>query len=143
MINNVTFGLSSIEDIRCDIDTFIEIKDGELRFQYKISVVINMSKGTITVIPEVQYRTSDEVVLSAFAAFIYDVKDIDDVISLNSESRKVEFHADILPILVNSSFSGLRGIVATHSKGTSLQKYPVPLVLSKVLVSNTGISIEQ
>ena len=83
MINNVTFGLSSIEDIRCDIDTFIEIKDGELRFQYKISVVINMSKGTITVIPEVQYRTSDEVVLSAFAAFIYDVKDIDDVISLN------------------------------------------------------------
>ena len=120
MINNVTFGLSSIEDIRCDINTYIDIKDGELKFQYKIPVVINMSKGTITVIPEVQYQTSNEVVLSASAAFVHNVEDIEDVISLNSESKKVEFHVDLLPIVVNSSFSGLRGIVATYSKGTSL-----------------------
>lgn len=143
---NVKFRLVSIDDEHyipnfegVDIES---INEDSLKFQYKIETVIQLSKDTILVIPNIRYSYEKHELLVANAVFTYSVLNLDSAIILDKENQRINVKADIFPSLVGAAYSTLRGIVYARASGTHLGKYPLPMIDVKTLVEKNGISVE-
>lgn len=121
---------------------FDSISEERLKFQYKIDTVIQMSKGSILVIPSIRYSYEGHELLNASAKFTYSVSNLDSAITVDKENQRINVNADLFPALVGAAYSTLRGVVYTRTCGTPLAKYPLPLIEVKTLVEKNGISVE-
>ena len=144
---NVRFKLVSIDNESCTPDfegvDLLSIPEEKLKFQYRIDTVIQMSKDTILVIPSIRYSYERHVLLDATAVFTYSVRNLDSAIAIDKENQRINVNADLFPALVGAAYSTLRGIVFARTSGTSLSKYPLPMIEVKTLVEKNGISVEE
>lgn len=144
---NVKFRLVSIDNEQYNPNlegvNFDSIQEEKLKFQYKIDTVIQMSKDTIIVIPSIRYSLEGHELLVANAMFTYSFLNLDSVIAVDKENQRINVKADIFPSLVGAAYSTLRGIVFARTSGTTLAKYPLPMIEVKTLVEKNGISVEE
>lgn len=145
-INSVTYRMLSIdkEQLISNSDVFetAAFDEDKLKFQFKTDTVFRISEGEITVTPQIRYTYDGRQALTASAVFTYSIQQMDTVVSLDEGNHKIAVKADILPSLIGAAYSSLRGIVYARTDKTGLAKFPLPLIDSKTLVENSGISVE-
>lgn len=141
----ISFKLDTIKDeinhINISEATQKDLCPETLRFQFKVNVELNLTDETITVIPMVRYKCKEKEILNSESTFVYNVPGLKANTSFSSETGEIKQKADIIPTLVSASFSSLRGIIYSATKGTPIQGYPVPLVSMDNLISKIGVSI--
>lgn len=142
---DVKFKLVSIYDEQYmpkSIEKDLSIIDGgALSFQYKIDTIIKMVENEILVIPHVRYAYKGEELFEANVTVKYSILNMDSAVSLDEEKNMVNFNADILPSLIGSAYSTLRGIVYVRTYGTSIGKFPLPMIEVKTLIEKMGLSV--
>lgn len=142
---NIKFRLLSITNEKTTSSlegkVFSSITEGALQFQYKIKTVFKLTENTITVIPSIRYLLGDTALLESCAEFNFAVVSLDAVMDVDKENKKLSMKVNIIPTLLSSAYSSLRGIVYARTLATPLEKYPVPMVDIDTLLSKNGISI--
>ena len=143
---NVTFRLQAIENAKYEPAEGIESMDFEekkLLFQFKIDTEIKFSEDIILVIPQIRYSYEGKIIVSASAEFVYAVPGLQSVILVDNVNRQINVKADIFPSLVGTAYSTLRGIVYSNSIGTSLARFPLPMIETQTLVEKNGITVSE
>ena len=144
--SNVKFRLVSIdnEKLVSNIDDFDldSLADDKLRFQYKTDTVIKLSRNIIEVTPCARYSYEGRPLFQASVSFVFTADNLDSVVSVDKENRRVVVRADIFPSLVGAAYNSLRGIVFARMSSTGLAKYPLPLIDVQTLTRKNGISVE-
>lgn len=145
-IVNIRFKLASIEQEKLtlniqDIDV-AKFDDNQLKFQYKIETLVQISKNTILVKPSIRYLYKETRLLELTVVLSFSIDNLSAVIEVDKENQTINTKADILPTLVSTAYSTLRGIVYARSSEIFLSKYPVPMIEVATLVQKNGITVE-
>lgn len=143
---NIRFRLASIEQEKLtlniqDIDV-ARFDDNQLKFQYKIETLIQMSKDTILVKPSIRYLYEEKTLLELSVVLNFSVNNLSAVITVDKENQTINTKADIIPTFIGSAYSTLRGIVYARSSEVFLSKYPAPMIDLDTLVQKNGITVE-
>lgn len=145
-IVNIRFKLASIEQEKLtlniqDIDV-AKFDDNQLKFQYKIETLVQISKNTILVKPSIRYLYKETRLLELTVVLSFSIDNLSAVIEVDKENQTINTKADILPTFVSTAYSTLRGIVYARSSEIFLSKYPVPMIEVATLVQKNGITVE-
>ena len=145
-IVNIRFKLASIEQEKLtlniqDIDV-AKFDDNQLKFQYKIETLVQMSKNTILVKPSIRYLYEETTLLELTVVLNFSIDNLSAVIEVDKENQTINTKADILPTFVSTAYSTLRGIVYARSSEIFLSKYPVPMIEVATLLQKNGITVE-
>lgn len=145
-IVNIRFKLASIEQERLtlniqDIDV-AKFDDNQLKFQYKIETLIQISKNTILVKPSIRYLYEEKTLLELSVVLNFSIDNLFAVIVVDKENQTINTKADILPTFISTAYSTLRGIVYARSSEIFLSKYPVPMIELATLIQKNGITVE-
>lgn len=145
-IVNIRFKLASIEQEKLtlniqDIDV-AKFDDNQLKFQYKIETLVQISKNTILVKPSIRYLYEKTTLLELTVVLNFSIDNLSAVIEVDKENQTINTKADILPTFVSAAYSTLRGIVYARSSEIFLSKYPVPMIEVATLVQKNGITVE-
>lgn len=145
-IVNIRFKLASIEQEKLtlniqDIDV-AKFDDNQLKFQYKIETLVQISKNTILVKPSIRYLYKETRLLELTVVLNFSIDNLSAVIEVDKENQTINTKADILPTFVSTAYSTLRGIVYARSSEIFLSKYPIPMIEVATLVQKNGITVE-
>ncbi len=145
-ITNIRFRLASIEQEKStlniqdiDVDNF---DDKQLKFQYKIETLIQMSKNTILVKPSIRYLYEEKTLLESSVVLNFSIDNLSAAIVVDKENQTINTKVDVLPTFVSTAYDTLRGIVYVRSSEVFLSKYPTPMIKVETLVQKNGITIE-
>lgn len=143
--NNIKFRLFSITNEKTSLipegKDISSVTEDSLRFQYKIETLVKLTENTITVIPSIRYLFEDTVLFESCAEFNYSVLSIEAIMDVDKENKKLNMKVDVFPTLLGAAYSTLRGIVYARTLATPLEKYPIPMIDIKTLISKNGISV--
>ena len=143
--NNIKFRILSIHNVNCkshfDGMDLSSLSDDTVRFQYRIETVIKMSENVVTIIPGIRYLFDKAILFEASAEFDFMVLSLNSVMELDEENSRLNMKADILPTLLGTAYSSLRGIVFSKTASTPLERYPMPLIENSDLQLKNGISV--
>ncbi len=144
-IMNVKFKLVGIdqETIKTTFQgkNLSDLSEDNLKYQFKIETIIDMSANTIVVIPSARYALQDDQLAEFSARFLFSVENIKAVITVNREAQQITTQAELISTILGVAYNTLRGIAYTSVKNTSLASFPLPLVDVKTLMFRNGISI--
>lgn len=118
-ITNIRFRLASIEQEKStlniqdiDVDNF---DDKQLKFQYKIETLIQMSKNTILVKPSIRYLYGEKTLLESSVVLNFSIDNLSAAIVVDKENQTINTKVDVLPTFVSTAYDTLRGIVYVRS----------------------------
>lgn len=142
---NIKFKLVSIDNEAVNqnfgSNGVADIKEQELKFQYKIETVIKMSEDIIVVVPSIRSVYNNDVVFEASAEFVYSVQTLAAAIDVDKENRKINVKSNIFPSLLGAAYSTLRGMAFIRSQETPLASFPAPMIEVDTLLNRNGISV--
>lgn len=143
---NIKYRIASINENKLvkSIDNveFIQITEESLKFQFKIDTLIKMSDNIIEVTPAIRYIIDNNCILEASATITFEVQTLDHVFVIDREKQEIKSTCDILSSFVEASFSTLRGIVYTTSKGTLLERFPMPMIDIHTLMAKNAVNVK-
>lgn len=116
-----------------------EINVNILKFGYINNVTPNLSHQTLTVDFGIQYAYKEEPVLECRYTFQYTYNSPDDVELVASTEKGLKINSDLMKTILNVSTGAIRGIMIARTAGTSLAKYPLPLLDLQVLLDTVTL----
>lgn len=141
---NIRFRLQAIENAKVNPADGIEsmvFEEEKLLYQYKLDTMIKFTENVILVIPQIRYSYEGQIVLSASAEFVYSVPELQSAITVDKVNHQINVRADIFPSLIGTAYSTLRGIVFANSVGSSIAKFPLPMIEVQTLMEKNGITV--
>lgn len=144
-IKNTKFRLASISNDSVRIKTNginpSDLNIDNIKFQFRLSTVIDFNGNCIVVTVCVRYLYGTTEILSGNADFNFAFPELISILYLDKENNSILASADLFPPLLSAAYSTLRGIIFSHTKGSSLVDFPVPLIDTNTLVEKNGISV--
>ncbi len=104
------------------------------------AVSINKEDSTITLIFGVQYAVDETPLLESRYAFTFNVSNIGDIVKI--EKDKIEIK-ELMPHFVSVAIGTMRGIIVAKTAGTSLAKYPLPMLDAKSVLENMVANMQK
>ena len=107
-------------------------------FAHAISV--NKEESMITLIFGVQYAVEKTPLLECRYAFTFNVNPIDAVVKI--EKDKIEIK-ELMPHFINVAIGTMRGIIVAKTAGTSLAKYPLPMLDAQAVLHSMMANMQK
>lgn len=143
----INIKLLSVEETsivnNCGGKDLTDLSEDVLMFQFKVDATVNLVKETMAVNMAIRYRYNNTDLFQAESKMVFVVNSLNDIINRNDSKNTITFSFDIVPTLVGASYSTLRGIVYKETKNGPLEKYPMPLMSTKVLGEKCIFSVEE
>lgn len=143
----INIKLLSVEETsivnNCGGKDLTDLSEDVLMFQFKVDATVNLVKETMAVNMAIRYRYNNTDLFQAESKMVFVVNSLNDIINRNDSKNTITFSFDIVPTLVGASYSTLRGIVYKETKSGPLEKYPMPLMSTKVLGEKCIFSVEE
>lgn len=142
--NQIQVRLISVSEVRFSInlDEALLAKsqpDGpNIGFAHVVSA--NKEDSTITLIFGVQYAIDNTPLLESRYAFTFNVNHIEDVVKI--EKDKIEIK-ELMPHFVSVAIGTMRGIIVAKTAGTSLAKYPLPMLDAQSVLENMVANMQK
>ena len=116
-----------------------EIDANILKFGYINNVIPNLINKTLTVDFGVQYSYKDERILECRYAFQYNYNDSDNAGIITTTEDGLRINNDLMRIILNVATGAIRGIMIARTAGTSLAKFPLPLLDLQALMDTVTL----
>lgn len=116
-----------------------EIDANILRFGLMNNVIPNLINKTLTVDFGVQYSYKDEPILECRYAFQYNYNDPDNAGIITTTEDGLRINDDLMKIVLNVAVGAIRGIMIARTAGTSLTKFPLPLLDLQTLMDTVTL----
>ena len=143
----INIKLLSVEETsivnNCGGKDLTDLSEDVLMFQFKVDATVNLVKETMAVNMAIRYRYNNTDLFQAESKTVFVVNSLNDIINRDDIKNTITFSFDIVPTLVGASYSTLRGIVYKETKNGPLEKYPMPLMSTKVLGEKCVFSVEE
>ena len=99
----------------------------------KLAFDVGANEVHITISIVGKIRETDEIFIDASTLFIYDVRNLNDLVSVNKDKTIVSFkdkgvEKQIVPLMIGVSYSTMRGIMIAKGGGTIMQVELLPIV---------------
>ena len=97
----------------------------------------------ITLIFGVQYAVEKTPLLECRYAFTFNVNPIDAVVKIEKDKKdKIEIK-ELMPHFINVAIGTMRGIIVAKTAGTSLAKYPLPMLDAQAVLHSMMANMQK
>lgn len=104
------------------------------------AISVNKEESTITLIFGVQYAVEKTPLLECRYAFIFKVNPMDAVVKI--ENNKIEIK-ELMPHFISVAIGTIRGIIVAKTAGTSLAKYPLPMLDTQAVLHSIMANMQK
>lgn len=119
----------------------------ELTINHTITPAIKYNIETNDIIVVIKIRAyikeTDETIVEAENAFIYHAIDLKKFLEYNQDKKTWKFHdvknEALITTLIGISLSTMRGILYERSKGTVLERAPIPIMNPATFIKSQGL----
>lgn len=145
--SNARFRLKSIEELgfrqSTDAALLTRINPDMLEVQFMTQTILNHKEKVISVKSGVRYLLAPQDDLFELNILLtFEMENIDEVVVVDEEKKKINFKVDIVPTLLNAAMGTLRGILYTKTADTVLRAFPLPLIDLKALMERNTFHVE-
>lgn len=127
--NIIQMKLLSVGEVRYMMSPEI-IKDNTdseaIQIGFSNKVEPNLANGQISIVFGVRYVIGEDIILESIYRFTFAVINIDRFVKINKDGSITIMH--LMPHLLSVAVGTMRGILVVKSAGTSLSRYPLPMI---------------
>ena len=124
----INFSLISIREERFEVSDIGGSTINELNVQYLVETEVHPVDGMIYVRTGIRYRKDESVICECILGIRFTIKDFDTVVSIDEDSKKINFTSNLMPTFLNITYGALRGALYERVKDTPLESFPLPLM---------------
>lgn len=125
----INIALTNCREIRFMLNAPNEdVNANTLKFGIINNVIPNVVEKNIIVDFGVQYSYNNEAVLECRYAFQFDYVESNDGELIQTTDNGIQMPEDIMKAIINISSGAIRGIMIARTIGSSLSKFPLPLL---------------
>ena len=142
--DEVKFSLKAIKELNFslidELDSF-DINEDTLDVKYYTQTFINIPENRIVVEVGVKYNYEDCSLVNFELSVTFLIDDLDTIISIDHENKKLNTSFDFIPTFLNISIGTIRGALYEKLKDTILYIFPLPLLSNSSMVQNNNFHI--
>ncbi|MCQ2287150.1 MAG: hypothetical protein MJZ76_09825 [Bacteroidales bacterium] len=118
------------------------LNEDNLVYQFRNETTLNLSDDLVTITSGIRYMYNQNELFQVQASVTYKVLNLNEIVEQDEEKSTITLAADFLPTLISAAVGVIRGILFKETKGTVLEKYPLPLLPIKLLMEKNVITVE-
>lgn len=118
------------------------ITPGSLMVNFSLVTNISLEQSRIAVSVTLRYQFEGLMFYKSKISNTYEVPDLKSITRIDTGTQTITFKPNILPTLVEASFSMARGYLLAKAEGTFLENYPFPLIDTNVLMGANKIVLD-
>ena len=99
-----------------------------LGVQYLIETELRPGSETVYVRTGIRYEIGTDKICECILGICFAIEDFDAVVSIDKESKRINFTCDIMPTFWSITYGALRGALFEKVKNTPLEAFPLPLL---------------
>lgn len=119
------------------------LNEDNLVYQFKNETLLNLSDDLVTVTSGMRYVYNQNELFQVGASVTFKVLNLKDFVAQDEEKSTITFAFNFLPTLISAAIGVLRGILYKETKGTELEKYPMPLLPVDLLMEKNVVTVEK
>lgn len=119
------------------------LNEDNLVYQFKNETSLNLSDDLVTVTSGMRYVYNQNELFQVGASVTFKVLNLKDFVAQDEEKSTITFAFNFLPTLISAAIGVLRGILFKETKGTELEKYPMPLLPVDLLMEKNVVTVEK
>lgn len=133
----ISFSLISIQEEKFEISDTGNSTIKEVNVQYLVETEVHPVNGMIYVRAGIRYRREESIICECILGIRFAIKDFDTVITIDEDSKKINFTSNLMPTFLSITYGALRGALFERVKNTPLESFPLPLIsMSELEISN-------
>ena len=118
------------------------LNEDNLVYQFKNETAVNLSDDLVTINSGIRYVYNQNELFQVQVSVAYKVLGIKEFVEQDEEKNTITLAVDFLPTLIAAAVGVIRGILFKETKGTVLEKYPLPLLPINLLMEKNTITVE-
>ena len=126
--NRINFSLVSMHEEKFEMAENIATPVESLRVQYLIETELRPGSETVYVRTGIRYELGADKICECILGIRYVIDDFDSVVSIDKDSKRINFTCDIMPTFWSITYGALRGVLFEKVKNTPLEAFPLPLL---------------
>lgn len=119
------------------------LNEDNLVYQFKNETLLNLSDDLVTITSGMRYVYNQNELFQVGASVTFKVLNLKDFVAQDEEKSTITFAFNFLPTLISAAIGVLRGILYKETKGTELEKYPMPLLPVDLLMEKNVVTVEK
>lgn len=133
----ISFSLVSIHEEKFEVSDIGDSTIKEVNVQYLVETEVHPADGMIYVRTGIRYRREVSVICECILGVSFAIKDFDTVVTIDEDSKKINFTSNLMPTFLSITYGALRGALYERVKNTSLESFPLPLMsMSELEINN-------
>ncbi|MFW5879346.1 MAG: hypothetical protein ACOCUV_00835 [bacterium] len=139
---NVSMQLTEIKEVECTIkalpvhsDNIVFGKDLVLGLGVKFKTELENEILRIRFLVKYVMNSTNENLVKLEAELVFKIKNMNSVVKADNETNKINFQDSFLKALIVESIGTTRGILFSKTKGTDLEKFPLPLLNAQDIIN--------
>lgn len=120
-----------------------DLNEDNLVYQFKNETLLNLSDDLVTITSGMRYVYNQNELFQVGASVTFKVLNLKDFVAQDEEKSTITFAFNFLPTLISAAIGVLRGILYKETKGTELEKYPMPLLPVDLLMEKNVVTVEK
>lgn len=128
------FSIDSIEEEEFYISEQMPELSAQIVAQSLQETDISLHDEIIKVRSGIRYSIESKVVCSCIISIRFHLFDLDSWITIHKGQKSISITSDFMPTLLNITYGALRGALFERTKGTTMEKYPLPLLSMDELI---------
>lgn len=135
--NKISFSLVSIHEEMFEVSDIGSSTIKEVNVQYLVETEVHPVDGMIYVRTGIRYRKEESVICECILGVRFAIKDFDTVVTIDEDSKKINFTSNLMPTFLNITYGALRGALYERVKNSPLESFPLPLMsMSELEINN-------
>lgn len=118
-----------------------DIDQSKIILQISSSTNLNLKEDKVMIVAMVKYVYDEKDCFILESEFVFSVPELNKNITVLKSENKINFSVDIIPLLLQTAFGTMRGMLFEKLKDSAFQKYPLPLIDIKFIVSRNSLAI--
>lgn len=133
----ISFSLISIQEEKFEISDTGNSTIKEVNVQYLVETEVHPVDGMIYVRTGIRYRREESIICECILGIRFAIKDFDTVVTIDEDSKKINFTSNVMPTFLSITYGALRGALYERVKNTPLESFPLPLMsMSELEINN-------
>lgn len=118
-----------------------DIDQSKIILQINSSTNLNLKEDKVMIVAMVKYVYDEKDCFTLESEFVFSVPELNKNITVLKSENKINFSVDIIPLLLQTAFGTIRGMLFEKLEDSAFQKYPLPLIDIKFIVSRNSLAI--
>ena len=141
----IQFRLDRIEELTYSIsgNSAEIINQDNLGVQFLVQTFLNKEANLVKLKVGAKYNLAETTILNLELLFVFNIDNMERFVNIDTENKQLKFNADLIPTFINVAIGTMRGIIVAKTAGTSLAKYPLPMLDAQAVLHSMMANMQK